>query len=208
MRDWKLTTDFRSLEQMVPEFSPDLKDSKNCILLNGNLMKQVYYQSPTLRGSQDLKFKIKLRSRRNSSNMAKEERIQRSSKWWENKWLVPMPKKVQKKLIWSNTKNYRSNKLQKHNRLFNLKQLQAHQAWMLPLPKITRPPLEQELPLKAQYPESIKKLTNPVRVLEHPEVVPLAFLTGDLETFMINTMTINSKLKILRQLHLSTWATK
>jgi len=65
---------------MVPEFSPELKDSKNCILLNGNLMKQVYYQSPTLRGSQDLKFKIKLRSQRNSSNMAKEERIQRSSK--------------------------------------------------------------------------------------------------------------------------------
>ena len=73
---------------------------------------------------------------------------------------------------------------------------------MLPLPKITRPPLEQELPLKAQYPESIKKLTNPVRVLEHPEVVPLAFLTGDLESFMKNTMTVNSKLKILMQLHL------
>jgi len=76
---------------------------------------------------------------------------------------------------------------------------------MLPLPKITRPPLEQELPLKAQYPESIKKLTNPGGVLEHPEVVPLAFLTGDLETFTRKRMmTINSKVKILRRLHLST----
>ena len=158
-------------------------------------MKQVYCQNPILNGSEKPRFRLKTKNQNEFSSTVKVlvVKIAHFSKWCDSKWQALLQKKVRKRSIWTNTKNYRSSRLLKLKKLLSPKRLQVLQACMLPLPKMVRRPLEQDKPLKAQYPVwKIKKLT-PV------EVLPTAVPTGELENSMMTTMTISIIQKMVRR---------
>jgi hypothetical protein len=158
-------------------------------------MKQVYCQNPILTSSEKPRFRLKTKNQNEFSSTVKVAEVKTAhfSKWCDSKWQAQMQKKVRKRSIWTNTKNCRSSRLLKLKKVLSPKRLQVLQPCMLPLPKMVRRPLEQDKPLKAQYPVwKIKKLT-PV------EVLPTAVPTGELENSMMTTMTLSITQKMLRQ---------
>lgn len=157
-------------------------------------MKQVYCQNPILNGSEKPRFRLKTKNQNEFSSTVKVlvVKIAHFSKWCDSKWQALLQKKVRKRSIWTNTKNYRSSRLLKLKKLLSPKRLQVLQACMLPLPKMVRRPLEQDKPLKVQHPVwKIKKLALVV-------VLPKAVPTGDLENSTMTMMTISITQKMLR----------
>ena len=139
MSVWKLITISKSSELTDLKFWRNRRLFKSSIKLSGNLMKQVCSQNQTLTSSERKRRKVTQISQRESSNLAKVERIARFNRWWDNRWPVVTPQTNQlEKLIRTSTKNCKLNKPKRLSKLFCPRTTLALTSM--------RTPLEQELP--------------------------------------------------------------
>ena len=167
-----------------------------CITLNGNLTKQVFCQNQILISKEEKKKSRLKASQRNSSSLAKELEVvapktARFNKWWDSKWPLDLQEVMAAPRRWTliSIKNFKSNKLLRHSRSFNLKRLQVLQA-KLPLPGWTRPPLEQEVPQAQTIQPKIKKLIMELK----QAVVQTGEPASSMTTMTTNSITLSSRM--------------